>query len=169
MLDMKSEFYTTRFEKPICGVPNFPDAIVDEFLASRSKQSAITEADPPSRLAVALAVVQNGRLLELLGEDPSLFPLGRLVTLGSSPRSRQQSLLPPLCIFHGAQDSAVPMKGTLKFVETLRRVDPTAKLKIVIRPGDHGFDAFATPDDAWLSDALTFATKEWLGGALGKI
>ncbi|KAF7551735.1 hypothetical protein G7Z17_g4791 [Cylindrodendrum hubeiense] len=169
MLDLKSEYYNTSYEKPICGVPNFPNEAVSDFLESISERPVITEANPPLRLDLALAVVQNGRLLEILGEDPDLFPLERIAAPEFLSGGHGKPLLPPSCIFHGREDSAVPVEGTLKFVEILKRVNPTTRVKLVIRPGDHGFDALSTPDDPWLNDALSYTTREWLGEAHSKI
>jgi acetyl esterase/lipase len=173
MLDLKSEYYTGASEKPIVGVPNIPNEVIDRFLSLLESPSAngrpavITEADPPGRLALALAMVQNGRVLEFLGvsdedgDDPRLFPLERLAQKSSSSDARP--LFPPTLIMHGSEDTAVPVSGTRKFVEILRNVDPNCDLRVLIRSGDHGFDAGATLETPWLADALEFVSRAWLG------
>ena len=170
MLDLRSNYYTTPFEKPICGVPNFPDETIDSFLAATSGRASITEADPPARLRPALATVQTGRLLELMGDDPELFVLERIRSGNLPQRAEGEPLLPPLFILHGEQDSAVPVDGTLKLLRYLEETeggqDARTRVHAAIRPGDHGFDAFATPNDDWLKDGLNFVTAEWLGGDL---
>lgn len=162
MLDILSDHYCKSFSKPICGVPNFPDVVVDEFLRARSGKSPITKADPPSRLEFALAAVQTGRYQEILGNDPELFPLERIRKTGLPPSmSGSGSVFPPTFILHGQQDSAVPVSGTHTFVRLLEEADRTVQLHVTIRPGDHGFDAAATLDEPWLKQGLDFIANAW--------
>lgn len=162
MLDMLSDYYCRPFSKPICGVPNFPDSVVYDFLKTRSGNHSITEADPPSRLEFALAAVQTGRYQQMLGNDPELFPLERIRRKGLPPKvGGSGSAFPPTFILHGKQDSAVPVSGTQKFVKILKEADPTVQLHVAIRPGDHGFDATATLDEPWLRQGLDFIANAW--------
>lgn len=158
MLDMKAPYYNRAFEKPIVGVPNLPDDLITEFLANKHQQAnPPTEADPPHRLALALAMVQNGCVLEFLGNEAELFPLERIA------RSRP-GLFPPTVVLHGSEDTAVPVEGTRAFVDALRRVDPGIDFHVVIKPGEHGFDAAETLEAPWLAEVLEFVSRAWLGG-----
>jgi hypothetical protein len=50
VLDVKSKFYTEAYPKPILGVPNFPNEIIEEHIsAMRAAPSptVITAANPP--------------------------------------------------------------------------------------------------------------------------
>lgn len=162
MLDMSSDYYCKPFDKPIVGVPNFPETAVDEFLGTNSGKPAITEADPPARLEFALAAVQTGRYQQILGNSPELFPLEMIRETGLPPNiNGSGSAFPPTFILHGQQDSAVPVSGTEKFVTLLKEVDPTVQLHVAIRPGDHGFDAFATIEEPWLKKGLDFIENAW--------
>lgn len=161
MLDMLSDYYCKPFSKTIVGVPNFPDAVVDEFLDENSGKPPITEADPPSRLEFALAAVQTGRYQRILGNDPMLFPLERIRKTGLTPTSGSGSAFPPTFILHGQQDSAVPVGGTEEFGRLLRQADPPVQLHVAIRPGDHGFDATATIEEDWLKQGLDFIAIAW--------
>lgn len=163
MLDIKSDYYNKPYEKPIVRVPNFPNTTVDSFVQSMSRRSCITGADPPTRLDLALAIVQNGRVLEFLGDDPELFPLERLRAGDLRPSDDGKPLLPPLYILHGRHDSAVPVDGTIKFLELSKEVDKKTKVHAVIQDGDHGFDFMATTRDAWMREGLDFIAREWLG------
>jgi acetyl esterase/lipase len=164
MLDMLSDYYGKPFDKPIVGVPNFPETVVDEFLSTQSGKPAVTESDPPSRLEFALAAVQTGRYQKILGNSPELFPLERIRKMGLPLNVRGPgSAFPPTFILHGQQDSAVPVSGTQKFVTLLKEADPTVRLHIAIRPGDHGFDAFATLEEHWLKQGLDFIAQAWRG------
>ncbi|KAJ3532420.1 hypothetical protein NM208_g8446 [Fusarium decemcellulare] len=164
MVDMQSDHYTKPFQKPIVGVSNYPNKAVNDFLQATSGSSAVTEADPPTRLDSAIAVVQNGRFLELLGQEPELFVLERIKSGLLPPREAGKTLLPPLFLLHGEQDTAVPAEGTRKLADLLWKVDPQAKLHVAIQPGDHGFDFTATTRDAWLREGLDFVTGPWLNG-----
>ncbi|KAJ0421683.1 Alpha/Beta hydrolase protein [Aspergillus carlsbadensis] len=193
MLDLRSEYYTRAFSKPIVGVANIANEVIDRFLSRSILSSSlasssgnerlaaiVTEADPPHRLDLALAMVQNGRVLEFLGvkgdadDDPTLFPLERIAQNQSQSQSGSGSgsactrpLFPPTLLMHGSEDTAVPVSGTRKFVSALRDVDPGCDLRVVIRPGDHGFDAGATLETPWLAEALGFVSRVWLGSDEG--
>ncbi|KAF5005122.1 hypothetical protein FDECE_8442 [Fusarium decemcellulare] len=164
MVDMQSAHYTKPFQKSIVGVSNYPNEAVDDFLQATSGSSAITEADPPTRLDSAIAVVQNGRFLELLGQEPELFVFERIKSGLLPPREVGRTLLPPLFLLHGEHDTAVPAEGTRKLVDLLHKVDPQTRLHVAIQPGDHGFDFTARTGDVWLREGLDFVTGPWLNG-----
>lgn len=163
MLDFKVPFYTDNYPKPIVGVPNLPSQVVDDHLLStRETPAVITAADPPDRLRLAFAIVQNGRFLEFFGspDDYSLFPMERIERLATVGRLE----FPPLFVFHGEQDSAVPVDGTRRFVAVLRQLSPTAQVEFYTQDGDHGFDVEATLETPWLRDGLRSISKAWLDG-----
>ncbi|SPJ92825.1 uncharacterized protein FTOL_13790 [Fusarium torulosum] len=108
-----------------------------------------------------MAVVHNGRFLELLGQEPELFVLERLET-GFASDNVSKSLFPPLFLLHGEGDTAVPVDGTRKLVDILQRVDPNTQIHLAIHPGDHGFDFKATIQEPWLKEGLDFVTGPWL-------
>lgn len=159
MLDVSSDYYNKSYEKSVVGVPNFPNSIVDSFIRSIPP---ITEADPPTRLDLAFAIVQNGRFREFLGDEPELFTLDRLRNGGLRPGSSGETLLPPMYILHGRHDTAVPVGGTMDFLKLLRKVDPETRVHTVIRDGEHGFDATASVNDGWMREGLDFVAGAWL-------
>ncbi|KAF5680610.1 hypothetical protein FHETE_384 [Fusarium heterosporum] len=161
MIDMKAAYFTESYAKLINGVSNYPNEDVDKFLAATQGKPHITEVNPPGRLDSAMAVVHNGRYLELLGQEPELFILDRIEKLALALKSGE-SLLPPLFILHGDEDSAVPVEGTQKLVAALRRLDSDTLIHLSIRPGDHGFDSNATIHESWLREGLDFVLSHWL-------
>lgn len=166
MLDLKAPFYTERYSKPIVQVPNLPNTLIDEHLAtSRAKEVPtvhVTAANPPDRLELAFAIVQNGRLLEFLGnKSPDLFPLERVKKLAAAS-NEQLSSLPSFFIFHGKQDSAVPVDGSRRFASLLQETVPDAKLRLYIQDGDHGFDKDATMETPWLREGLAMISRRWI-------
>lgn len=167
ILDLKSRFYTEAYSKPIIGVPNVSSDIIEKHLAalrdSRSP-SIVTAADSPERLRLAFSIFQYGRLFEFLrpadgGGDPRFFPMDRVERLAVLGRLE----LPPLFLFHGEQDSAVPAEGTRKFASLLQGLGHKGDVKVYIQDGDHGFDYNATLETGWLKDGLGMISKAWIG------
>lgn len=168
ILDLKSRFYTEAYPKPIIGVPNLSNDIIEKHLAalrdSRFSPSIVTAADPPERLRLAFSIFQNGRLFEFLrpgdGDgDPRFFPMDRVKHLAVVGRLE----LPPLFLFHGKQDSAVPAEGTTKFASLLQGLGHKGDVKVYVQDGDHGFDYNATVETGWLKDGLRMISNAWMG------
>ncbi|KAK9427919.1 Alpha/Beta hydrolase protein [Lipomyces doorenjongii] len=155
MIDLKSDFYTKAFEKPILGCPMLPSNIIDEHTTKFTRnQIIVTSAVPPDRSDLAFAIVQQGRLLDFFGNGPpTLFPMEQLEHVDS---------VPPLFIFHGRDDSAVPFEESDSFVTKLRTKLPESKVHFAVEPGEHGLDATATLETPWLKQGLEFVTQKWL-------
>ncbi|KAH8698946.1 Alpha/Beta hydrolase protein [Talaromyces proteolyticus] len=169
LLDLQSEFYTRAYSKPISGVQNRPLSVIEDHLDSirstpRDRLRPVTEADPPDRLELSFAVVQHGRFLEFLGQDnPRLFPIKRITDDIDADAAGKGERLPPMFIFHGKDDSAVPYQGTIRFIETLTKTRPLAKYRLESLPGDHGFDIGTSIGSwRWLQDGLQFIALAWL-------
>lgn len=90
----------------------------------------------------------------MLGTHESLFPMNMI---------NVAKAFPPLFIYHGRQDAAVPSEGTEKFVEKLNYVLPGAKVLLKIEDGNHGFDSGVEVETPWMKEGLNFMTHEWLG------
>lgn len=136
------------------GFPMMPADTLDKHIAAIKPGQIVTAADPPSRLDITFGSIQHGQYVEILGSDSKLYPMERLDTAGE---------LPPLFIFHGKDDSGVPLESSQAFVEKLRRVKPDTQLKYTVEPGEHGFDGKVDVDTAWLKEGLDFVTPLWLG------
>ena len=165
MLDIEDPFYNNAFSKPIIGVPNCDPRILDEHLAamrSGDEESRPTEAEPPDRLALSFAIVQTGRYLEFLGsENRRLFPMRRIQDARDADGEAEGGNLPPMFLFHGQQDSAVPYAGTVAFERQMRLTRPKARVRVCLRPGDHGFDAGDDLETPWLRDGLEDVVDAW--------
>lgn len=167
MLDLKSPFYTTCYSKPIMRVPNRPNSIIDEHV--RTLKACQSHCESPERLILAFSIVQNGRFLEFFDGGKSevattnLFPLERLDDRYDADGESGGLNLPEMFIFHGEQDSAVPIESSHAFVGKMKAQRPSAKVTFYSQDGDHGFDTFATLETPWLSKGLKSITKAWLG------
>lgn len=177
MLDFRSAHWTKDYYKliPAFGQDEVPNAFIDEFFASVAnvpKRAVVTEGDILSpRIKLAIGLVQRGRFLEALGEDRDATPGKRRVH--PEDRVADGSVLPPVLLMHGKDDSAVPVTGTEKFYELLRKykaVEGLAKgrdendvLKLVVKPGEHGFDGELDVDSTeWLQESVAFVKRHWL-------
>lgn len=168
MLDIEDLFYNTAFSKRIMAVPDRDPGILEEHLdAMRSEKHASrpTEATPPDRLALSFAIVQQGRYLDFLGSrNPRLFPMRRIQDLHDADGEGRGRNLPPMFLFHGQQDSAVPCAGTVAFEKQMRMLRPEARMRVCFQPGDHGFDAEAKLETPWLRDGMADVVEAWRGG-----
>lgn len=151
--DMRDPFCTTKFEKSLFGVPMLPTEIVDAHVAAMAPGAAVTSAYLPSRLDITCSMVQNGRVLEFLGEEKELF-LVEMVAMAEH--------MPAVLIVHGREDSAVPVAGSGRFVEALKKKRPGSAVRLDVRPGGHGFDGDATIEEKWLKEDVDFITGYWL-------
>ena len=153
LLDLRDHFYNARFEKKIFGSPMLPNEIVDEHVAAMAPGAAVTSDSQPSRVQVMYSMLQNGRMVEFLGESKELFPI-EMVAMAED--------MPAVLIVHGKEDSVVPVVGSERFVEALKERLPASAVKLDVRPGDHGFDGDATLEEQWLKEDVEFITKYWL-------
>lgn len=152
-LDMRDRFFNAKFEKNLLGMPMLPNEIVDAHVAAMTRGAVVTSAYLPSRMDLACSMVQNGRVLEFLGESKELFPV-EMVALVEK--------MPAVLIVHGKDDSVVPVVGSERFVEALKRKLPGSAVRLDVRPGDHGFDGDATMEEKWLKEDVDFITGYWL-------
>ena len=154
-IDLKIPFFTTAYKRSMVGFPMQPVDMIEKHIASLKGDEVVSTASPPGRLDLAFASIQQGKYVELLGSDQSLFPMERLESVKDIPR---------LFILHGKADSAVPYQSSAAFVEKLKVTHPEVKvLYIVVDEEEHGIDAKATLDTAWLKEGLDFITPTWLG------
>ncbi|KAH7019615.1 Alpha/Beta hydrolase protein [Ilyonectria destructans] len=157
MIDIKIPFFTTAFERSILGFPMMPADKVDNYIANLKGKPVVSSASPPDRLDLALAAIQHGKYAEILGEDPSLYPMHKVKEVES---------IPPMLIMHGMNDSAVPYRSSEAFVEQVKAVHPETRIMYKAVPDlEHGFDLQATLETHWLKDGLDFITPIWLGSA----
>ena len=152
-LDMRDPFYNTKFEKQLFGVPMQPTGIVDAHVEAMAPGAVVTSAELPARLDLACSMVQNGRVMEFLGEAEELFPVEMVGHVDH---------MPAILILHGREDTAVPVAGSERFVEALKSKLPGSAVRLNVRPGEHGFDGDATLEADWLKEDVEFITGYWL-------
>ena len=157
MLDMESKHFTQSYSKTIFGQPMLPVAMMDEHIAAvKAGKTApvITSAMPPERQPFALLALQHGKFYELMGSEPELFPMRNLDKV-------KDTQLVPMWIYHGREDSAVPVDNSIVFVDKVKKLNPQAEVKLTLQPGDHGFDADMPLNTDWIKEGLSFVERFW--------
>ena len=129
--------------------------VISDHLAAMKPGEIISVVQQPSRIDLAIAVIQQGRYPEMLGSDRSLYPFEMLETA--------KDFFPPLFIFHGTDDTAVEVERTQRFVQKFREVVPKGKVLVKYEPGEHVFDSPVGLEVPWLKQGLAFVAEEWLG------
>jgi acetyl esterase/lipase len=160
VLDVGSEFFSRNLgtQHPM-GVPTLPVAVLEDHLAAIKPGDVVSEVVPPERFPLAVAMVQQGRWTEFLGEGEELFPMKIVEEMGKEEAAR----VPFMFLFHGVDDSAVPVQGSEKFVERVREKLGEGRVIFYAEPGEHGFDAEVGVEERWMRDGLERVTREWLG------
>lgn len=164
MLDMKSRWFTESFEKSIFGAPQLPKTIIQDHLTKIRAQEAapgngkiVVSADPRfERGPLMFCMIQHGLFKDYFDvNERRLFPIDRI---------EDGDKLPPAggLIWHGEQDSVVPVEGSILFSNIVNKHNPDANLKLIVRPGDHGFDGAAKLSDEWMERAVGPYVAAWL-------
>ena len=155
-LDLKSRFFTQAYEKVIIGYHGMaPLGMIDEHVGSIKPGTMISTVDRSiirKRIDLAIAMVQQGRYVEFLGSESVLFPMENL---------ERASSLPPMFVFHGKEDTAVPFEGSQAFVNKTKKVHPNTDIKLSVVEGDHLFDMEASSSEYWLQEGLAFISRYW--------
>ncbi|KAI9726835.1 MAG: hypothetical protein M1828_000691 [Chrysothrix sp. TS-e1954] len=157
MLDMESKHFTEDYPKTIFGQPMLPVKALDDHIAAVKAGTVppvVTSAVPPARQPFALLSLQHGKFYKLMGTEPWLFPMRNL-------DSAKHDDLVPMWIYHGRDDSAVPVENSTVFVDKVKKLHPQADIKLTLQPGDHGFDATMPLDTNWIQDGIDFIEKFW--------
>jgi dipeptidyl aminopeptidase/acylaminoacyl peptidase len=103
------------------------------------------------RIGLGSALAAQGRWTEFYGDGKELLPMTAVEDVDT---------LPPILILHGDEDSAVNIKDSRDFA---KKAENKGEVKLVVRPGDHGFDSELSEDDEpWLKDALAWLEGKWL-------
>jgi acetyl esterase/lipase len=141
--------------EPTIEVPLIPESVLRDHLSAILPGKIVTAATPPERMDIAISMAQQGAIGAYYGTDPK-HDLWKLLEGGAD--------MPYTLILHGAADSAVPVEGSIKWVEAARKKFGDGKVKLHVEPGgEHGFDCAVPLSTPWLEEELKVITALWLG------
>jgi hypothetical protein len=138
MIDMRAPHYTEDYEKKMQDHPTYPSSVTTEHLEALPDGPCPSAVNPPKRQSLAFGMCQHGHFKDSFGDDRKLYPLDRLEDGGLDITRK----LPSIWLFHGVKDSVIPVDGSRKFMQTLRRFNPQARVRYTeIEGADHGVTA----------------------------
>lgn len=159
LVDAASPHFTGQYTKKVFNLPEIPKETVLAHLKEieHRKTKEIVYSDPLlQRGALMFGMVQHGLSGDLFPtHQRNLFPVFRLEDGARFPRGG-------VLVWHGKEDSVVPVEGSLKLREAVSEHDPGLDLRLVIREGEHGFDHAANIDDQWAAEALSGCVTSWV-------
>ncbi|KAG5812867.1 hypothetical protein H9Q74_003643 [Fusarium xylarioides] len=159
LVDAKSRHFSEAYEKPMFGFPQMPASLISEHKAKLKKNAdttSIISADPQAqRAALMFSYIQNGKFDELIPLDRrDLFILDKIEDGARFPRGG-------VFIWHGKEDTVVPVEGSVKLADTIKELDPDLTFTLSVRDGDHGFDAASSIDEPWFFEGLKPLVSAW--------
>lgn len=163
-IDTKSPAFFEPRTQPVFGLPTFPKSAwtdhIEQLKAQQDEtgEKVVVSSDPRiDRAPLMWACTQQG-LFEpyLLPEDRSVHILDRIEDGARFPRGG-------VFIWHAAQDSVVPVEGTVKLQKLIEALDPELRFRVHIAEGEHGFDLDASIEDEWMKQGLDDIVARWLG------
>jgi len=158
VIDIKSRFFSEDYPKPmLIFKENVPLGRLEAHIAN-TKPGTVVTADgwPPERIDLAICAVQRGRYLDLIGKERILFPLENL---------EYAKNIPAIWVYHGKQDSAVPVEHSISFVKRLKELHPDALVHLTLEEGEHGLDAEVTLSTPWVKEGLEMVKQHWPSAA----
>jgi alpha-beta hydrolase superfamily lysophospholipase len=115
MIDLKIPFFTQVYEKNMVGYPTLPENAIETHMSSLKGRKIVPSATPPDRMDLAISVIQQGKIVEMIENDTNLLPMERLDLVKD---------IPPMFLIHGKNDSIVPYRSSEAFVEKMRNTHP---------------------------------------------
>lgn len=146
-----------------------PTEILDKHIEAMdsdpSKRELISDTpDPNERLQLILVAVQQGRFIEMFGDEEDVYPLRVLEKVAAEVRGEgKERKMPFLWLYHGEKDSVLPVEGTTKLGARWKEIFGDEGLKMHVEMGaEHGFDCEADVEVGWMREGLEEIEGVWL-------
>jgi len=163
ILDVTSPFFSKPFDydKKIMGRPSPSPSLLKDFLALMKPEDVVTADESLSRAPLMLVIINEGRYFESLSRDArSEAEVARIQPIRNIERL-ETNKIPFLFVYHGKNDTGVPVEGTRIFEKTLRALHPQTNARFVYEEGEHGFDRDASLETEWLKRGLEQVGIYW--------
>jgi dipeptidyl aminopeptidase/acylaminoacyl peptidase len=142
------------------GAGPLPKKTLDDYIAAMTPGKVVSSSIPATdltRLGLSLSLNSYNRFNEFFGTGKHLWPITAV---------EDANFLPPMTIFHGGQDTVVPLEHTELFIDKMKGLDQLKGTEIrlaVIDGEEHGFDTAIKEDEqAWLKVELEWVEGKWL-------
>lgn len=132
------------------------DVIVEEYVKNIKPGAIRTSSTWPEVTEFLFAVLGNGLLEQMYGEDKE----GKMTLRYALEHAEE--VPPPVWVIQGSEDHIVVQSRVDELVETVRQARPRATIKYTVKPGDHGFDVPNKLDDDWVKEGVDFIKGYWL-------
>ncbi|KAF4983800.1 hypothetical protein FZEAL_884 [Fusarium zealandicum] len=166
LLDVKDKLYVEGVGPEDPNVLRFPTQDIpskqDTLAWIEEKRREPHTRDGFERSPFAVAACHHGIFMSDLFDNKNLNrsefnPLERLEAGETLPKN--------IWLMHGDDDSAVPVRGSKKFADILRKKSPQTNLRFDLVPGhDHAFEYDEKNWGSFAPEAIKFVTDAWLDG-----
>lgn len=170
MLDMRSAWWTQPGEKHPFGAPSVPSSVLDAHVAAVQSGKAprvVSSATPPERQHFPMAALQAGLFEKYIGSERYLYPIEVVEDFSVKAGEASMAGLPKWWLYSGEQDGAVPVEGTIKFAEAVKKAQEPEEVLVTICEGDHGFEGVQHDREGmraeWCRQGIQFLDRAWLG------
>lgn len=173
MLDMRAPWWTQPGDKHPFGAPDVPRSVLDAHIAAVKRgelPKVLSNATPPDRGDFPIAALQAGDFERFIGSERRLYPLEVVedwAAKGEEVGASTLELLPKWWLYSGKEDSAVPVEGTIKFAEVVKKAQRPEEVLVTICHGEHGFENVERDTEGmrapWCKEGIEFLDRAWLG------
>ncbi|KAK9777079.1 putative Alpha/Beta hydrolase protein [Seiridium cardinale] len=128
-----------------------PISVLDDYVAKMVPGKLLTRTPCGTRMDLVKASIQSKRLVDL-SKYPQLDPNTSL---------EMAERIPPIFLFHGIDDSSVPVGKVQEWAEKLKRLHAEVPLHAVFPPGEHVLDKHQRLEEPWLKEPIAFVERYW--------
>ncbi|KAF7714867.1 Alpha/beta hydrolase fold-3 domain-containing protein [Penicillium ucsense] len=165
---LNAETFTQPRASPPFGL-DIPETLVQETLDSIALGTAVSSLTSQKRVDFMLGAIQHGFLSRLYERGAEPVPPNVLYPILKVEQSDLKVPRGGLVVLHGRHDSVVPLRDSERFVARAQQVlagrlneQGRGRVTLVVRDGEHGFDAPARFEEDWPQEAMQDAVSAWL-------
>ena len=116
----------------------------------------VTGANLPDRFDITMCAIQQGKLSSFVGTEPEVNPAKVLGLV------RDRKDVPALWIYHGLDDTVVPVEISQAFVKQAKATfGNQLAIKETLIPGEHAVGDDVGRDEGWVREGLDWLQSYW--------